>query len=400
VFLAAYATNNVLSFSSPGGSLVASQSVSASDLDSLLLNNAGTELYVGSDDGFVTEVAVSSLTAPSPTPTPVPVNVNSFSDSFSSGTINSAVWTTVGTVSIETQRVVGSNYGCTCSYNGAGSNNYLQHSGMDTNSETFSTAFYFTSLTLPSSDNFYGVGIMETIGDVQNPYFSFEIQTAPSIAAHPGETIWGLSVWGGGSIMAGEPIDAGQWSLNPAVNTWYNITLVFSNVGSNVNYVFILINATQVYALNIGQWTTINDITGIRVGVMDLGGNGQWNFGTGVSMTEDFDAVNDPQPGSSSGGSGGTSTGGGGGGSTLPSPSPTSSTPTPEPTHLKLPNIWNILTSIWRKIPTLLQDLMTAFLVLMILLLFAAAANRRDKNKRTSHPRLRTISTFPLLFLC
>jgi hypothetical protein len=387
VFLAAYATNNVLSFSTPSASLVASQSMSASDLDSLLLNNAGTELYVGSDNGYVTEIAVSSLTAPSPTPTPVPANINSVSDSFSSGIINSTIWTTVGTVSIETQHTVGSNYGCTCSYSGAGSNNYLQHSGMDTNSETFSTAFYFTSLTLPSSDNFYGVGIMETIGDVQVPYFSFEIQTAPSIAAHPGETIWGLSVWGGGSIMAGEPIDAGQWNLNPAVNTWYNVTLVFSNVGSNANYVFVLINGIQVYGLNIGQWTTINDITGIRIGAMDLGGNGEWNFGTGVSMTEDFDAVNDPQPTGSSGGSGSGGSGSTGtGGLTPPTPAP-SSTPTPSPTPYQLVHlpvsIWNILTSIWRKIPTLLQDLMTAFLVLMILLLFAAAANRRDKNKRS-----------------
>ena len=149
----------------------------------------------------------------------------------------------------------------------------------------------------------------------------------------------------------------------------------------------------------IDTWEPTGAVIGIMIGSAAVPGEASEVYGVSILV----DAP--PLGGSSGAPSSGT---GGKLPTTQPTPTPTSSTSSTSNSTNPIQKLWggfvstvsklsSTLSSIWRKIPTLLQDLMTAFLVLMILLLFAAAANRRDKNKRTSRPRIRVMEKIGIL---
>jgi hypothetical protein len=114
---------------------------------------------------------------PTPAPTPNPAPSDIIADNFEDGIIDTNYWTMVGTVDINSVHCFG-NYGANFTFANSGSG-YLERDGLDTQSEVFQVEYYFTQITMPATDNFRGVSIMDTLGDLTSPAYSFVIQTAP-----------------------------------------------------------------------------------------------------------------------------------------------------------------------------------------------------------------------------
>ena len=435
LYLASYSADDLMAFSTPGMQLLISESVSATGLDSVILNSAGTELYVGSDNGYVTEIPVSSIPTPTPTaiptPTPTPTPAPTMTPTLpvmpttgwvvangasSVNAVSTSNWeygsepfmlifpegpdANVQYLNVPVAAVTGFSFqaedGSSSTYawmtytfsdqSTASSSDVLVDSS---NYQTFNLGLSGLTGKLPCYNNLNITAItMNYNSQSQSPIYINDVTLsyATPTSSEP------FSLGYGGYQVAYVPVSA------PAIDI-ADLSLLASGSGIGDVYVALLFNdgsyvITAPQTFNIIATLTFPIVTtdeSAAITTVQVYANDSASQVTINDVSFDYPPTGGQLPPS-------------------PTPTPTSTSPPTSGTGggglsgiLKtISGILKTLTSIWRKIPTLLQDLMTAFLVLMILLLLAAAANRRDKNKRTSRPRpnLRAIGSTREIFSC
>jgi hypothetical protein len=418
LYLTSYSDDDIVAFSTSGMQLLISESVTATGLDSVILNNAGSELYVGSDNGYVTEIPVSSIPTPAPTATPTPTPTPTTTPTPTMTPILPVMptngWTVAnGASSINAVSTTGWEYGSEPFMlvfpEGPVANTYNVNirvaaiTGFSFEAEDGSSSTYIwvtytfsdqstasSSDVLVDSSNYqtFNLGLSGLTG--KWPCYSNLNVTAITMSYSSGSEspVYINDV----TLSYATPTSSEPFSLGyggyqvgyvsvsaPAVDV-ADLSVEASGSGVGNVYVALLFNDGS-YVISPSQTFSGTEVLLFPIVTIDEGAtittvqvyaNDSASPVTISSVSFDYPATGGRTP------------------QTTPVPTSTST-----PTGGKmpsLPSIWKTLTSVWRKIPTLLQDLMTAFLVLMILLLFAAAAGRRDKkHKKTSRPRIRIV---------